>query len=168
MARRLDQGRRLTIGQFNNQTVASEEAGAAHGRLGVAVRPLTPDERQQAGVEAGVMVSEASGVAAAAGIEPGDIILGVNNTPVKSVQQLRSLVVGTIDFENLVLHGILSLLLFAGAFLLDIDALVEERLPVSVLSVGGTVLSTVAIADSRYSTCSPRLVNAKQTTTSPD
>src|SRR5215471_10489400 len=53
------------------------------------------------------------------------------------------LLVGTIDFENLVLHGILSLLLFAGAFLLDIDALVEERLPVSILSVGGTVLSTV-------------------------
>ena len=82
----------VTIGQFKNQTVASEEAGAAHGRLGVAVRPLTPDERQQAGVEAGVMVSQASGVAAAAGIEPGDIILGVNNTPVKSVEQLRSLV----------------------------------------------------------------------------
>lgn len=54
------------------------------------------------------------------------------------------LLVGTIDFENLVLHGILSLLLFAGAFLLDIEALVEERLPVAILSVAGTALSTLA------------------------
>lgn len=60
------------------------------------------------------------------------------------------LLVGTIDFENLVLHGILSLLLFAGAFLLDIDALVEERLPVAALSVGGTVLSTLATAAILY------------------
>ena len=37
------------------------------------------------------MVSQASGVAAEAGIERGDIILAVNNAPVKSVQQLRSL-----------------------------------------------------------------------------
>jgi CPA1 family monovalent cation:H+ antiporter len=60
------------------------------------------------------------------------------------------LLVGKIDFENLVLHGILSLLLFAGAFLLDIDALVEERLPVAILSVAGTVLSTLATAAILY------------------
>ncbi len=54
--------------------------------------------------------------------------------------------VGALDFENLVLHGILSVLLFAGAFLLDIDALVEERLPVAVLSVAGTAMSTLATA----------------------
>lgn len=36
------------------------------------------------------------------------------------------LLVGAIDFENLVLHGILSLLLFAGAFLLDIESLIQQ------------------------------------------
>jgi CPA1 family monovalent cation:H+ antiporter len=56
------------------------------------------------------------------------------------------LLVGTINFENLVLHGILSLLLFAGAFLLDIEALFEERLPVAILSVAGTAMSTLATA----------------------
>ncbi|HEY6414038.1 MAG TPA: sodium:proton antiporter [Edaphobacter sp.] len=51
-----------------------------------------------------------------------------------------------IDFESLILHGMLSLLLFAGAFLLDIEFLVQERLTVAVLSVAGTLLSTVAVA----------------------
>jgi serine protease Do len=83
----------VTVGQFSNQTVASNEGmKGEHERLGVVVRPLTPDERQQADVRGGVLVSEASGVAAEAGIEPGDIILAVNNTSVKSVAQLRSLI----------------------------------------------------------------------------
>jgi CPA1 family monovalent cation:H+ antiporter len=56
------------------------------------------------------------------------------------------LLVGAIDFENLVLHGILSLLLFAGAFMLDIEALLKERLAISVLAVVGTVISTLATA----------------------
>ena len=56
------------------------------------------------------------------------------------------LLVGAIDFENLVLHGILSLLLFAGAFLLDIEELLKERLAVSVLAVAGTVISTLVTA----------------------
>jgi CPA1 family monovalent cation:H+ antiporter len=57
-----------------------------------------------------------------------------------------AVLVGTIDFENLVLHGILSVLLFAGSFLVDIDALRQEKLIVALLSVVGTLLSTVAIA----------------------
>lgn len=61
-----------------------------------------------------------------------------------------ALLVGAIDFENLVLHGILSLLLFAGAFLLDIEALVEERLPVAILSVAGTAFSTLATSAILY------------------
>ena len=60
------------------------------------------------------------------------------------------LIVGSIDFENLVLHGILSVLLFAGAFLLDIEALFEENLPVAVLSVVGTGLSTLVTAAIMY------------------
>jgi serine protease Do len=84
----------VTIGEFQNQSVAaaSEATGGEHARLGLVVRPLTSEERQQADVQGGLMVSQASGVSAEAGIEAGDIILAVNNTPVKSVQQLRSLV----------------------------------------------------------------------------
>jgi serine protease Do len=83
----------VTVGEFNQLYVAaSASSGREDERLGVVVRPLTPDERRRANVEGGVMVDESSGVAAAAGIERGDIILSVNNKPVKSVQQLHSLV----------------------------------------------------------------------------
>jgi CPA1 family monovalent cation:H+ antiporter len=51
-----------------------------------------------------------------------------------------------IDFERLILHGMLPLLLFAGAFLLDIESLIRERLTVAMLAVVGTVVSTFAIA----------------------
>ena len=51
-----------------------------------------------------------------------------------------------IDFERLILHGMLPLLLFAGAFLMDIESLIRERLTVAILAVVGTVASTFAIA----------------------
>jgi CPA1 family monovalent cation:H+ antiporter len=51
-----------------------------------------------------------------------------------------------IDFESVILHGMLPLLLFAGAFLLDLDQLAREKLTVSLLSVAGTVLSVFLVA----------------------
>ncbi len=55
-------------------------------------------------------------------------------------------VVQSIDFEFLILHGMLPLLLFAGAFLLDLEYLVKEKFIVFVLSLFGTILSAVATA----------------------
>jgi len=71
--------------------VASADDGANgdHGRLGLAVRPLTPQERDQAGLPGGLLVEDASGPAADAGIQPGDVVLSVNGAPVNSAQQLR-------------------------------------------------------------------------------
>ncbi len=54
--------------------------------------------------------------------------------------------VGRIRFEDLILHGMLGLLLFAGAFLLDLVYLSREKLAVGLLSVVGTVVSTLALA----------------------
>ena len=51
-----------------------------------------------------------------------------------------------IDFESLILHGLLGLLLFAGAFFLDLELLAREKLTVFVLSVVGTILSTLTIS----------------------
>ena len=55
-------------------------------------------------------------------------------------------VVGRIRFEDLILHGMLGLLLFAGAFLLDLHYLFREKLSVGLLSVLGTLLATAGIA----------------------
>lgn len=57
-----------------------------------------------------------------------------------------SLLVKQIDFAGFLLHGMLPLLLFGGAFLLDLKALAAEKLLVGVLSVPGTVLSFLTVA----------------------
>ncbi|HWT65110.1 MAG TPA: cation:proton antiporter [Terracidiphilus sp.] len=46
-----------------------------------------------------------------------------------------------IDFGAVILHGMLPLLLFAGAFLLDLDLLRREKFTVTLLATAGTVLS---------------------------
>ena len=55
-----------------------------------------------------------------------------------------------IDFEKLILHGMLSLLLFAGAFLLDLKTLRQQKIPVAFLAVIATILSTLAIGGITY------------------
>ncbi len=71
---------------------AATPAGGTGGRIGLALRPLDPQERQEAGVRAGVVVEDVAGPAEAAGVEPGDIVLAVNGTPVSTVEQVKSVV----------------------------------------------------------------------------
>ena len=54
--------------------------------------------------------------------------------------------VAEIDFNKVVLHGMLAFLLFAGALQLDLKQLSRERLPVLVLSIVATALSTIFLA----------------------
>jgi serine protease Do len=61
-------------------------------RFEVSVRPLTRNELRQLGVNAGLLVQQAQGSAAQAGIEDGDVILAVNNQAVGTVEQLQKLV----------------------------------------------------------------------------
>jgi serine protease Do len=82
----------VTVGELKPEKVAAAETAAEPSRLGVAVRPLSPQERQQSGINGGVVVENATGAAATAGIQPGDVILSVNNVPVKNVDQLKQLV----------------------------------------------------------------------------
>jgi serine protease Do len=84
----------VTVGEFEGAKVASAAGSGDHnGRLGLAVRPLTRDELKQAQIDGGLLVEDAGGPAAAAGIQGGDVILAVNGTPVRSVPQLRALIV---------------------------------------------------------------------------
>ncbi len=81
-----------TIGSASAATVArngESEPEATH--LGMSVRPLTKEEREQMGVTGGLVVEDASGRAADAGIQQGDVVLSVDGTPVQSVAQLRDL-----------------------------------------------------------------------------
>jgi serine protease Do len=81
----------VTVGELKSDKVASSASpGGEHGRLGLAVRPLTPDEKKQAEISSGLVVEQASGPAAEAGIREGDVILAVNGKPVKSVADLQA------------------------------------------------------------------------------
>jgi serine protease Do len=69
---------------------AKQDNAAAGGKLGLALRPLQPDEKRESGIKDGLVVQDVAGAAARAGVEPGDVILAVNGTPAKSVEQVRS------------------------------------------------------------------------------
>ena len=53
--------------------------------------------------------------------------------------------VGHIDFNVVVLHGMLGLLLFAGSLHLDLDELRRQKLPVLLLSVVSTAAATLLV-----------------------
>jgi serine protease Do len=85
---------RAKLGGAKDQAVAAATPdGAAQGRLGLALRPLQPQERQAAGVaDGGLVVEQVGGAAARAGVEAGDVLLAINGTPVSSTEQARAAV----------------------------------------------------------------------------
>ena len=60
-------------------------------RYGMLLDNLTPEQKSELGIKGGVLVEEAQGAAARAGIRRGDIILAVNNQDVKSVEHFTQL-----------------------------------------------------------------------------
>ena len=63
-----------------------------------------------------------------------------------SLDTWATLLVRRIDFEALILHGMLPVLLFAGAFLLDLKELLRQKLIVVILALPGTILCAGGVA----------------------
>ena len=101
-------GERINLGVWRDgkaeqltATLTSSSAKAAKtaqapdeskGKLGLALRPLQPQERGQAQVDGGLVVEQASGAAARAGVQPGDVVVSINGQPVKDIEQVRGIV----------------------------------------------------------------------------
>src|SRR6266704_3449744 len=85
---------RPSLGEAPAEKVAraDSESKTQPSKLGLALRPLTEEERKQIEAEGGLLVEQSEGPAARAGVQAGDVILALNNQPVKSVDQLRRLV----------------------------------------------------------------------------
>ena len=64
----------------------SEDGG---GKLGLAVRPLAPNEQQELHTKGRLVVEDVTGPALAAGVQAGDVVLGVNGSSVTSVADLK-------------------------------------------------------------------------------
>ena len=82
----------LAVGELKEESIARatpKGPGERGGKLGLAVRPLSPEEKQALGSAQGVIVEQVGGPAARAGLRPGDVITAVNGTPVKSPDDLR-------------------------------------------------------------------------------
>ncbi len=81
----------VTLGSAKGEDVA-DAATAGPGeppRLGLALRPLSPQERKQAELDHGLLVQEAAGPAAKAGINEGDVVIAINGKPVNSIEDLK-------------------------------------------------------------------------------
>ncbi|GAB3760442.1 DegQ family serine endoprotease [Ramlibacter monticola] len=72
-------------------TAATPDLGEG-ARLGLALRPLAPEEKAQTGLRSGVVVEEVAGPAEAAGVEPGDVVVAVNGTAVTTPEQVKAAV----------------------------------------------------------------------------
>ena len=84
------------LANADDKVAASERAEKVStdnsARLGLALRQLDPNERRQSGIAAGLVIEDASGAAANAGVQPGDVLLSVNGRAVNSVEQVRDVV----------------------------------------------------------------------------
>lgn len=69
------------------------------------------------------------------------LVLAAGKVGIFDVEIIRELI-GRIDFSDLVLHGMLSFLLFAGALQINLNDLKNVRVPVSILATFGVFTAT--------------------------
>lgn len=85
-----------TLGNASDKAAPVEQASAANAnssaKLGLALRPLDPMERRQSGLNTGLVIEDAGGAAASAGVQPGDVLLSVNGRAVNSIDEVRDVV----------------------------------------------------------------------------
>jgi serine protease Do len=83
----------VRIAEMNTAEASDNAPQPSKLKLGLAVRPLTEEEKRDADIAQGLVVENVTdGPAARAGIRSGDVILSVNGEKISNVDQLRALV----------------------------------------------------------------------------
>ena len=82
----------ITIGEMPTEDMVvarKNNEQAQKNRIGLTVKDLTPQQKKQIKENAGVLVLDVADASLNAGIRKGDVILGLNNNPVSSVQSFN-------------------------------------------------------------------------------
>lgn len=89
----------ITVAEFETETAKAATPAPAEkpkpteaDKLGLTVSEPTAQEKSALGLSGGVVVRNSTGVAAAAGVAPGDVVLRVGRTDVTSAKQFAELV----------------------------------------------------------------------------
>ncbi len=72
-------------------------------------------------------------------------LVGLNELGISFLRDYEVSLLSSIDFSNLLMQGMLSILLFAGALHIDLSELGRQKWPVSFLAILGTVVSTLLV-----------------------
>ena len=98
---RREQTVRVRIEELKEPKTADAESAARPApvarkpnQLGLTIRPLAPQEKAEARTDGSLVVEAVAGAAEVAGVEPGDIILGVDGRRISTVEQLESVAKG--------------------------------------------------------------------------
>jgi serine protease Do len=96
----------LNVTQMPSEQVATNETGGEHReRLGLALGPLSPDVRNQLDLPSGTKGAVIRGVqpgspAQMAGLQPGDVIVGVGTKPVDSPSEAVNAIRSAMNSKN--------------------------------------------------------------------
>jgi serine protease Do len=84
----------VTLGELPPETTARKPAtmpGARPNTLGIAVSELPPAQRKALGIDYGLVVEDVQGAAAETPIRRGDVIIGVNQEKLTSLEQFNQI-----------------------------------------------------------------------------
>ncbi len=84
----------VVLGELPTEESGSGKDGKTYSRGGLALTELSAEQRRALGIDHGLLVEDATGDAARAGIRTGDVILAVNNSKVSSVAAFRKAIAG--------------------------------------------------------------------------
>ncbi len=79
----------VVLGELPNENQQASTDGRTYSRGGLALSELNVEQRRALEIDHGLLVEDATGDAARAGIQAGDVILAVNNAKVATVEAFR-------------------------------------------------------------------------------
>jgi CPA1 family monovalent cation:H+ antiporter len=77
------------------------------------------------------------------------VLLGLSHAGIAGVEWARTLL-GVVDFDDLLMNGMLSFLLFAGALHVNLDDLLERKWSILLLATVGVTISTFLVGTAAW------------------